>query len=94
MICTLKKNKASYIEDAVNKKPIVSVCGELLLCGGSIFNFPSVIKWNYQSNNNAGTPTNEGEKVKEREKNLESLKKFQIDIKTDKKEQKKKRKNV
>nr|CAG8608022.1 2589_t:CDS:2 [Entrophospora candida] len=45
VICTLKeKNKASYIEDAVNKKPIVSVCGESLLCSGSIFNFPSVIK--------------------------------------------------
>jgi hypothetical protein len=94
VICTLKKkNKASYIEDAVNKKPIVSVCGELLVCDGSIFNFPSVIEWNYQSNDNIDTQTDEGEKTnKKRKKNLENLQKISNKYKgKDKKELKNKK---
>lgn len=69
VICTLKKkNKASYIEEAINKKPIVSVCGELLVCDGSIFNFPNVIEWNYQSNDNTDAQTDGGEKNKQKKK--------------------------
>ena len=66
------------------------MCGELLVCDGSIFNFPSIIEWNYQQHNTTiASGTNQNKK---RKKNFENLQKISNKYKgQDKKEERSKK---